>query len=183
MDADAADGDGGQEAWDPPEAATEGRNPDHEAQSSIETADAERASLSDVLSPGDEYASLMTRALSHRNANTISVSAVEPTADGVEFTAGGSSIPVGYGPAAGINMLTVVTPEGHFPAPENIVPEDASHMHDVEVAIPFDGAPAQGLLALIDEEYVENAEGAPPVGVCYDVDTGEFSVDFDECLQ
>ncbi|MBE3001020.1 serine/threonine protein kinase [Nocardiopsis sp. HNM0947] len=186
VDADAADGDGGPVAWDPPEAATEGRNPDHESQASIETADAEQASLSDVLSPGDEYASLVHRALTHRRTDTVNVSAVEPAGagegDGVEFTASVNAIPVGEGPEAGFSKLTVVTPEGHFRAPENIVADNTSYMLNVELTVAFDGAPPQGLLALIDEEYVENAEGAPPVGVCYDAETGEFSVDFDECL-
>jgi eukaryotic-like serine/threonine-protein kinase len=172
----------GNEAWNPEEASAEGRNGDFEAESSIETADAELADLWETLAPGDEYGSLSHWALAHREAATIIVAEVHQTPEGVEFTAGAAMTPAGLEPEVGLAKLAVVTPDGRVSPSEDLTSPESSVAGPPERTLTFDGAPAQGLLALVDEDYVEDVSGAPPVGVCYDAEAGTFSVDFATCL-
>ncbi|WP_156208018.1 serine/threonine-protein kinase [Nocardiopsis sp. SBT366] len=116
-----------------------------------------------------------------RDGATISVFAPERSPDGTLVFQGefhGDPDPsYEYGFAK--EQFTVLTEEGdhspsHFPVEEV---DEAG----VRFSVGFGGAPDTGLLVVRENGYVDEVDGAPPVGVCYSVADAEFSVDYTRC--
>lgn len=115
----------------------------------------------------------------------IRVSPAEKGPDGaIVFTGsfwGDASINYSYGFSE--EQFAVVTEESVFSPrvfetdPPGELPDDLA----VEFTMAFEGAPETGLLVVRENGYVEDVDGAPPVGICYSVPNEAFSADYPEC--
>ena len=114
------------------------------------------------------------------SASVRTVSAAEPS--GVVFDMSGGGMP-----AANASFIpgafTVLTPDGEFEESDVQPPEDEFEIDTHEVTVTFADAPPRGLLVfLAADNYEPHVSGVQPVGLCYDAEDGEFSLDFDTCL-